>query len=97
MKTVNVAKLKNQLSLYLGYVRRGGHVLIKDRNTPIAKIVPLDISQTEDEEILAMSAAGVVKLPDLAEVVPDWFDDLLKSRKTKTTAGRLIREERDER
>jgi len=96
MKTVNVAKLKNQLSLYLGYVRRGGHVLIKDRNTPIAKIVPLDISQTEDEEILAMSAAGVVELPDLAEVVPDWFDDLLKSRKTKTTASRLIREERDE-
>jgi prevent-host-death family protein len=96
MKTVNVARLKNQLSLYLSYVRRGGHVLVKDRNTPIAKIVPLSVSQTEDEEILAMAAAGVVRLPEVAGAVPDWFDDLLRSRRTKTTAERLIREERDE-
>ena len=95
MKTVNVAKLKNQLSAYLAYVRKGEQVLIKDRNTPVAKIVPLGVAE-EDEEILAMAAAGAVRLPDLPGKLPDWFDDLVRSRKIKTSAAVLIAEERDE-
>ncbi|PYV44758.1 MAG: hypothetical protein DMG06_05135 [Acidobacteria bacterium] len=95
MKTVNVAKLKNQLSAYLAYVRKGEQVLIKDRNTPVAKIVPLGVAE-EDEEILAMAAAGAVRLPDLPGKLPDWFDDLVRSRKIKTSAAVLIGEERDE-
>ena len=95
MKTVNVAKLKNQLSAYLAYVRKGEQVLIKDRNTPVAKIVPLGVAE-EDEEILAMAAAGAVRLPDLPGKLPDWFDDLVRSRKIKTSAAVLIDEERDE-
>ena len=95
MKTVNVAKLKNQLSAYLAYVRKGEQVLIKDRNTPVAKIVPLGVAE-EDEEILAMAAAGAVRLPDLPGKLPDWFDELVRSRKIKTSAAVLIGEERDE-
>jgi prevent-host-death family protein len=95
MKTVNVAKLKNQLSAYLAYVRKGEQVLIKDRNTPVAKIVPLGVAE-EDEEILAMAAAGAVRLPDLPGKLPDWFDHLVRSRKIKTSAAVLIGEERDE-
>jgi prevent-host-death family protein len=96
MRTVNVAKLKNQLSAYLRYVRKGEQVLIKDRNTPVAKIVPVDLAQEEDEEILAMAGAGAVRLPDLPGKLPDWFDDLLRSRKIKTSAAVLIGEERHE-
>jgi prevent-host-death family protein len=94
MKTVNVAELKNQLSAYLAYVRNGEEVLIKDRNTPVAKIVPL--SAGEDEEMQAMVAAGLVRPPALPGKSPDWFDDLLRSPKIKASAAALIAEERNE-
>jgi len=61
MKTVNIAKLKNKLSVYLNHVRRGEQVLIKDRNVPVAKIVPLD---SEDEEVLVLAAEGKLRLPE---------------------------------
>jgi antitoxin (DNA-binding transcriptional repressor) of toxin-antitoxin stability system len=61
MKTVNVAKLKNELSAYLAYVRKGEHVLIKDRNTLIARIVPLGVAK-EDKEFLAMASGGEMRL-----------------------------------
>jgi prevent-host-death family protein len=40
METVKVAELKAKLSEYLRRVRRGHHVTILDRETPIARIVP---------------------------------------------------------
>lgn len=41
MKQVRIADLKARLSEYLGTVRRGGTVTVLDRNTPIAKIIPI--------------------------------------------------------
>jgi len=63
MRTVNVADLKNNLSKYLREVRRGEEVLVRDRNTPIAKIVPLAEAGDWDQELLRLAAAGVLKLP----------------------------------
>ena len=39
MKTANIAELKNHLSVYLNEVKRGGEVLVSERNVPFAKIV----------------------------------------------------------
>ena len=39
---VKVAELKSKLSEYLRSVRQGSEIIIKDRNTPIAKLVPFD-------------------------------------------------------
>jgi prevent-host-death family protein len=36
---VNVVELKSKLSEYLRSVRNGNEIIIKDRNTPIAKLV----------------------------------------------------------
>lgn len=41
MKKARIAELKNNLSRYLEHVRGGESVLILDRNTPVARIVPL--------------------------------------------------------
>src|SRR5437764_983725 len=41
MRTVNIADLKNNLSAYLERVRAGEELLVKDRNRPVAKLVPL--------------------------------------------------------
>lgn len=42
MKKANVSELKNNLSSYLSYVRRGGTVRVFDRTRPVADLVPLD-------------------------------------------------------
>jgi len=62
VRTVNVADLKNGLSKYLREVRRGEEILIKDRNVPIAKIVPLSDTDDVDAEILALAASGQIRL-----------------------------------
>lgn len=62
MATVNIAELKDQLSLFLQRVRGGEELIIRDRKLPIAKIVPLD-SQDGDMEELALVASGQMKLP----------------------------------
>jgi prevent-host-death family protein len=61
MRPVQIAELKNRLSAYLNRVRAGEEIVIRDRNTPIAKIVPLPADLDEDERSLV--AAGLLRLP----------------------------------
>jgi antitoxin (DNA-binding transcriptional repressor) of toxin-antitoxin stability system len=57
-----VAKLKNSLSKYIGYAKAGEEVIIRDRNLPVAKLVPF-VSEDFDEHELAMIAAGKMRPP----------------------------------
>ena len=41
MRQAKIANLKNNLSRYLDHVRRGGSVIVLDRDRPIARLVPL--------------------------------------------------------
>jgi prevent-host-death family protein len=63
MKTVNVAELKNRLSLYLTFARNGEEVIVRDRNLPIAKLVPFSAESASDDELLLV-AAGKMRLPE---------------------------------
>lgn len=40
MRSVNVAELKNRLSKYLRFAKACEEVVIRDRNLPVAKLVP---------------------------------------------------------
>jgi len=40
MRSVNEAELKNRLSKYLTFAKGGEEVAIRDRNLPVAKLVP---------------------------------------------------------
>lgn len=62
MRTVNVAKLKDQLSKYLSFAKDGEEIIIRDRNKPIAKIVPFP-SEGADADELKLVAAGKMRLP----------------------------------
>ena len=58
MKKAKIAELRNGLSRYLDHVRAGGTVLVYDRDTAIAEIVPIARSKARskkniDEERLA--------------------------------------------
>jgi prevent-host-death family protein len=62
MRSVNIAELKNRLSAYLQHVRAGEEIVIRDRNLPVAKLVPLSVSDVSSEE-LALAATGEMLLP----------------------------------
>jgi prevent-host-death family protein len=60
MQTVNIAELKNNLSAYLEQVKNGVELIVKDRNRPVARLVPL----TSSDDFLALPAPQVA----LAEI-----------------------------
>jgi prevent-host-death family protein len=62
MRSVNVAELKNKLSKYLTFAKSGEEVVIRDRNLPVAKLVPFSADGAEDQELLLV-AAGKLRLP----------------------------------
>jgi prevent-host-death family protein len=62
MRTVNVATLKNQLSKYITYAKAGEEVIIRDRNLPVAKLVPFSAEDATEQE-LRLVAEGKLKLP----------------------------------
>jgi prevent-host-death family protein len=91
---VGIAELKGKLSEYLRAVRKGGEVVIKDRETPIARLVPYEKSRPRLETIPpTMSLKEMDKLPffrpkglkpgdlekALREERKDRFDDLIKN------------------
>lgn len=55
MSDVKVAELKAKLSAYLSEVRRGETVIVYDRATPIARLVPFEI-QADDLALIEASA-----------------------------------------
>ena len=62
MRSVNVAELKNQLSKYLTFAKGGEEVVIRDRNLPVAKLVPFSAEGADDQD-LVLVAAGIMRLP----------------------------------
>ena len=72
MRSVNVAELKNRLSKYLTFAKGGEEVVIRDRNLPVAKLVPFSAEGADDQELMLV-AAGKLRLPcmklDLKELL----------------------------
>lgn len=97
--SVNIAELKNQLSAYLQHVRAGEEIVIRDRNLPIAKLVPLNSTETSAEE-LELVAAGRLLLPVQDLDVKAFWAIGSKDGVRKSKAGsvrRAVSEDRDER
>lgn len=63
MRTVNIAELKNRLSTYITYAKAGEEIVIRDRNRPVARLVPFAADDVSEEN-LALVAAGVMRLPE---------------------------------
>jgi prevent-host-death family protein len=63
VRTVNIGDLKNQLSAYLQYVRNGEEVIVRDRNLPVARILPIDNADMSEHE-KQLVASGAMKLPE---------------------------------
>jgi prevent-host-death family protein len=96
MRAVNIGDLKNNLSRYLSAVRKGEELVVKDRNKPIARIVPFVADEDDESELAELVSAGLARPPRTREPLPRsfWTDPL-----PETTADlvQLIREDRDAR
>jgi prevent-host-death family protein len=85
MKTVKIAQLKSRLSHHLRQVRAGETVTVLDRDTPIARIVPID---AEDDLVITKPARGSpsfasLKFPKLPKVDVDVVKMLLEDRRRR--------------
>jgi len=63
MDTVRIAQLKSRLSEYLRRVRRGHPLMVMDRETPIARIVPYE--QDPGPIVVRRPAADAPALQDV--------------------------------
>lgn len=66
MKKATIANLKDNLSRYLAYVRRGGRVVIFNRDTPIAELVPVRRIAVDElhplgEHLRTLEREGIVR------------------------------------
>jgi prevent-host-death family protein len=68
MRTAKVSELKAKLSAYLAEVRGGGTIVVYDRNTPIAQLVPFE--KDDDDLVIIEASAPVSDLKKLKGVRP---------------------------
>ena len=84
MKRTKVAELKAHLSDYLASVRAGDTVLVCDRNTPIARIVPYD---ERDDGFVVHAAQRPSELRAVRGVKP----------RARVDVVRMLRDDREQR
>jgi len=94
MKSVNIAELKNHLSGYLNDVKAGEEILVRDRDQPVARIVPLSRSRDEDKELLALASQGKLRLGEGR--LEESFWQMPAPRVSAAVLRRAVEQERDE-
>lgn len=94
MKSVNIAELKNRLSAYLNRVKAGEEIVVRDRDRPVARLVPLSAVDDEDAQLAALAAVGWVRLGE--GPLDDAFWKLPAPRVRAAALKRAISEERNE-
>jgi prevent-host-death family protein len=85
MKQARVAELKAHLSEYLAGVRAGEAVIVCDRNTPIARLVPYD--DVADGIVIREALRPPAALASIRGVAP----------RRRVDVVRLLRASRDQR
>lgn len=94
MQTVNIAELKSNLSAFLEQVRNGEELIVKDRNRPIARLMPLAAGDDLDAEEEILVGAGLMRLP--LEAKSDEFLNMPAPEVSLEIIREMIRSERDE-
>lgn len=85
MKRAKISELKAKLSSYLAAVRRGETVVVTDRVTPVALLVPYE--EADDGLVIEEPTAPLRGLKDIPGVRPRRAIDVVT----------LLRESRDQR
>lgn len=71
MRSANIADLRNRLTQYLQEVRAGEEIIVRDRQRPIAKIVPFTVDDDDAEEA-GLVASGLMR-KGTGEIPPSFW------------------------
>jgi prevent-host-death family protein len=93
LRSANISELRDKLTQYLRAVRAGEEIVIRDRQRPIAKIVPLTMD--EDSEDAALVAAGLLRKAE--RPLPASFWRARRSSVPIAGAAGAVTEDREER
>ncbi len=93
MRSANIAELRNRLTQYLREVRAGEEIIVRDRQRPIAKIVPLTVDDETDDA--ALVAAGFMRKAQ--RPLPAAFWRMRRAPVTVQTAAAAVGEDRADR
>jgi antitoxin (DNA-binding transcriptional repressor) of toxin-antitoxin stability system len=96
VKTARISELKDNLSRYLAYVRRGGTVRVFDRERPVADLVPCGVRASDNDAdglLAALERDGILR-----RATRDLPADFLTRRlpKAKVSVVRALLDERQE-
>jgi prevent-host-death family protein len=92
MRSANIADLRNHLTQYLQEVRAGEEIVVRDRQRPIAKIVPFTVDDDE-ADAAALVAAGFMRKGSGA--IPPSFWKARRSRMPQRVAAAAVSADRD--
>ena len=82
---VQIAHLKAKLSAYLRSVRLGGELIVMDRKTPVARLLPYEEGPHRLESRPPLADAtplSELTFPPFPVVLPDVMDFLLEDRES---------------
>ena len=98
MKTATVSQLKNELSRYLAYVRKGGRVRVLDRATLVAELAPPAwAGSPAAERIRELERLGIARCgPNFGKPLPAWWWKRPRPKK-HALGSRIIIQEREAR
>jgi prevent-host-death family protein len=60
MRTAKISELKAKLSAHIEFVKNGEEVLIFDRNTPVARLVPAGVVKDQENRRRQLIAKGIL-------------------------------------
>jgi prevent-host-death family protein len=60
VRSTNIADLRNRLTQYLQEVRAGEEIVVRDRDRPIARIVPFNVDNADFEDA-ALVKSGLMR------------------------------------
>jgi len=94
-RTAQVSELKAGLSAYLAWVKSGEEVIVTDRGTPVAKLVPIPrTADHEMERLRDMERRGLIKLG--TGTIPPGFWDMPMPDDPGDGVLKALLEEREE-
>jgi prevent-host-death family protein len=98
MRTIGVRELKNRLSEVLREVKAGGHVLVTDRGTVVAELVPPGRPQADPSVpvgLARLAERGLARIG--APNDPSLYRGLPSLQRKPASAARLLDDERGSR
>ncbi|MDO9558190.1 MAG: type II toxin-antitoxin system prevent-host-death family antitoxin [Syntrophales bacterium] len=95
MKTAAVSQLKTFLSGYLANVKAGEEIIVTDRGTPIARLVPINRDETSiPDRLLRLEKAGLIKIG--TGRLPEDFWQRPKPKDDEDAVLKALQQEREE-